>query len=52
MRKHATFAQAYAIKPTMTDDKWALVLDRKLQDDRHPSADAAESAYSDKEGKR
>jgi hypothetical protein len=40
----------YAIK--LKDGTWGLVYDGKLQKGTHPSADAAESAYSDKEGKR
>jgi hypothetical protein len=40
----------YAIK--LKDSSWALVYDGKLQKKTYPSADAAESAYSDKEGKR
>jgi hypothetical protein len=41
---------SFAIK--MPTGKWWLVFKGKRQDGEHPSADAAESAYSDKEGKR
>jgi hypothetical protein len=41
---------SYAIK--MKDGNWALVRKGKVVRVDFPSADAAESAYSDKEGKR
>jgi hypothetical protein len=48
MRK--TSRLSFAVK--MPDGKWWLVLKGKHLAGDHPSADAAESAYSDKEGKR
>lgn len=41
----------YAVK-TPDETAWWLVHDGKKQEGEYPSADAAESAYSDKEGKR
>lgn len=40
----------YAIK--LKDSSWGLVYEGKLLKKSYPSADAAESAYADKEGKR